>query len=1258
MGRTGRLRYRHLRRTIIAISVALAVVVLLVLSLWRVLESEAVRSFTARRLERVVKSVAGVDLEIGDLRWALAPPRMVFSDVRLEGKAVRAQLDWAAVELGGLAVARRTVILDTIEARGLRVVVREGPAVERIPHGSPVRIIVRHLDLKEIDAEGVGLPGGFGVVVDGGEMSWLQEWGVTRGFVSIEKVELAAPGLEPVSLGVDAGFRWRQGGLELPTVRLSGTDFDVEGAVTWSSEALTARLWGRLGLEELDRVIRARNLLEGSITIKADINTAREAVVEAHLSSDRVIVGGFPVEGLQVALEMGRDGLAAHVQQGQFFGGRLEGRYRLGRLALPFPHEVEARCGGLDLADLLGNLGVPAGGLSSSADITAEVSWNSNNFPEGHGEATVVLQGVEGQLPVTGLLTLRLSPEGLLQFAADDLSIGSSRICLEGPLVVGAWAPEWSIHAEPVQLAEILPAVNQWVGADVFPAEISGRGSIDVGLSGPWKQLAVGVRMDVEDVRYPPVALDRLVLDASIGGGQCRIEGGRYRLGSGGGQVTGAVRWAPESGTESLDLHIDGHRFPLDVVASWIDVPQGVVSGEAGFTGGLRGSFDDSRGSWALGLTDVEVAGTRVGSGSATVNLCGGAFTASGVEFDRGLKGQVRWDLVNDTLIGGLDWDGMLLESLPEGLRPLFGQVFDWHASFEWPLVEALPTGRLEVAGEASRFSAQLGQSGLRASVTLEGMASGELEAEFDDDGSSWSGGGEVRLEAVDALGRRLAPEVSPPLTGSIRVPLRIWGQGGQVLGIEGAFEDSGLCVGDHRAEIVSDQGFRWDSTGLRLNGLEIDVGGDQVFLRGSIDAQGRLEGNVSGVFDARLLRIFLPEWEPAGRATGTVEILGHVTRPRLEGIAKVERGSFRLPGTRSVVGDADSSLFLSAGEVVLEDLSFKFMRGRGRGRGRIHVDGGEPRLRLDGTIEGLDFPLFPDFVPRIEGRWALEGPVDDLELSGDLVVTRGEVRRQDDLPSLLMAWFGNVGPPAKDGLRLDLHVRADENLVSRSPFVRLVGSADLNITGTDARPGLVGSVEFMEGGEFTLQGIRYELERGQISFSDPTRIDPMLDFQARAAIREYEVWLSLTGTMDRLVPTVSSDPPLNPTEIYSLMALGRVGQGEPGGAVGMTLASTLLTRRMNEVLGSREQWLLPVDQIRVDPFIESATGNPSARVTVVKQLSPSVTVTLQSNLSGDKEEIISARWYLGLGFFVEGSHDSRSGEGSYGLDFKIRRRY
>jgi hypothetical protein len=79
------------------------------------------------------------------------------------------------------------------------------------------------------------------------------------------------------------------------------------------------------------------------------------------------------------------------------------------------------------------------------------------------------------------------------------------------------------------------------------------------------------------------------------------------------------------------------------------------------------------------------------------------------------------------------------------------------------------------------------------------------------------------------------------------------------------------------------------------------------------------------------------------------------------------------------------------------------------------------------------------------------------------------------------------------------------------------------------------------------------------------------------------------------------------------------------------------------------------VDQIRVDPFAETSTGNPTARISVVKQINPTWTFIVQSNLSAEREEVVVSRWYLAPGLFVEASRDI---DGSYGMDLKLRRPY
>jgi len=254
----------------------------------------------------------------------------------------------------------------------------------------------------------------------------------------------------------------------------------------------------------------------------------------------------------------------------------------------------------------------------------------------------------------------------------------------------------------------------------------------------------------------------------------------------------------------------------------------------------------------------------------------------------------------------------------------------------------------------------------------------------------------------------------------------------------------------------------------------------------------------------------------------------------------------------------------------------------------------------------------------------------------------------------LILEWFGGASsPPGEGGPSLDLRIEADQTIELRSPFVRLVGSANLHVTGTTSRPGLVGKVEFEEGGEITLQNLRYDLERGIFTFADPDRIDPSIELQLTTWVQNYQVTLRVSGTSDRLIPQVTSSPPLPQEQVYSLLAMGGRSDSLGSGAMGVGLASTMLSQQISSELDRRTKWVLP--HVRVDPFASDATSGPAARVTVVQQLAPNWTVTLQSNLSSERAEVIVSRWYLAPGIFLEASRDL---DGSYGLDIKMRRPY
>jgi len=566
------------------------------------------------------------------------------------------------------------------------------------------------------------------------------------------------------------------------------------------------------------------------------------------------------------------------------------------------------------------------------------------------------------------------------------------------------------------------------------------------------------------------------------------------------------------------------------------------------------------------------------------------------------------------------------------------------------------PTGRVEMVFPEAYALIEANQDEVSFNATVRQSITATASLTRTEDGGL-RGPGEIRLESAEDIVTRLVEDSGLPLSGSARAAVTVDWPPGAWPRLEGELADLGLELDQRPIRLLSPSSFGFSDRGFQTTGLHVAVLEDELFLRFGVDEEGQLTGNVSGTMDALLLRFLLPEWEPAGRATGVVELLGSVDRPLFEGIAEISQGSFRIPDSRTILSGIDGTLLLSSDHAVLEGVNFRFMQGLGRCGGRLTLRDGTVDLGLNGSITGLRYELFPGLVAFLSGSWRLEGPAEDLDITGDITVDRASLRRKDDVPTLLVDWFADTAPTATGpgGPRLDLHLEADQTIEVRNPFVRLVGSASLDISGTTNEPGIVGKVEFEEGGEVMVQTLRYELERGTLTFSDPTNAEPFIDLQANTWVQNYQISVRIAGTPDRLTTLVASNPPLTEEEIFSMMAVGYRREGIGGGAMGVNVASTMLTREIAAELDRRTRLLLPVDQVRVDPFAETASGNPTARLSLVKQLSPTWTFILQSNLSGQREEVVVSRWYLAPGVFVEASRDL---DGSYGCDIKLRRPY
>ena len=156
------------------------------------------------------------------------------------------------------------------------------------------------------------------------------------------------------------------------------------------------------------------------------------------------------------------------------------------------------------------------------------------------------------------------------------------------------------------------------------------------------------------------------------------------------------------------------------------------------------------------------------------------------------------------------------------------------------------------------------------------------------------------------------------------------------------------------------------------------------------------------------------------------------------------------------------------------------------------------------------------------------------------------------------------------------------------------------------------------------------------------TRWNARIETRVRVPGQTYRVTLRMAGTSERMQPEFTSDPPLPPVEILTLLFSDSI----PGGDVELASlrspnqreqellqarATRALTGALSAEVGRVVEQTFGVDTFQitpllVDPYQQSSrlNVNPTARVTIGKRLSDRIFLTYARSLSSStRDEII-----------------------------------
>jgi translocation and assembly module TamB len=433
-------------------------------------------------------------------------------------------------------------------------------------------------------------------------------------------------------------------------------------------------------------------------------------------------------------------------------------------------------------------------------------------------------------------------------------------------------------------------------------------------------------------------------------------------------------------------------------------------------------------------------------------------------------------------------------------------------------------------------------------------------------------------------------------------------------------------------------------------------------------DSQAPADLAVRGSVNLAILQLYNPDLLARGNATVQATVRGSLRDPQMNGRMELKNASLYLADLPNGIDNAEGSITFDRNRATIEKLTAE------TGGGKIFFSGFVElsdiltyRLQAEAQQVRVRYP--EDVSTTFNARLALNGTSDASTLSGSITLNRAAFNPRSDLGGL-MALAGKPAPaPASPneylrGMQFDVRIESGPNFEFQTSLTRDVeAEVDLRLRGSPIRPVLLGSVSVNQG-EIQVFGNRYTVDRGDIRFLNPVRIEPTFDMDLETKARGIIVNISFSGTMQKLNVNYSSDPPLQPRDIIALLAVGRnpanlsstsPAELEASSTTGLQAGGGLLGDAISAQLSSSIQRFFGASRVKIDPTVTGVDNLPQARLTVEQQISKEITLTYITNLNRTQEQMVqfeydfSAHW---------SAIAVRQDNGLFGIDFQYRKRF
>jgi translocation and assembly module TamB len=421
---------------------------------------------------------------------------------------------------------------------------------------------------------------------------------------------------------------------------------------------------------------------------------------------------------------------------------------------------------------------------------------------------------------------------------------------------------------------------------------------------------------------------------------------------------------------------------------------------------------------------------------------------------------------------------------------------------------------------------------------------------------------------------------------------------------------------------------------------------------------------------DLGILPKFDSDITSAGKITLTATVRGSVGAPLINGQVALNNAMFNYATIPNGISNANGVIALNGNSATVRNLTGESGGGKINVSGFVGYGGSGIRFGLRANANGVRVRPQQGVSIIAAADIRLTGTEQNSTVSGTVTVNQVSYNPQSDIGSIL----SRAGPPVEStatpspllaNMKLDVAIKSSTGVTVQASLAQgLQADVDLQLRGTGSQPGLLGRIT-MNNGQLVFFGSTYTLDNGTVTFFNPIRIEPTLDIALETQTQGVHVTLRVTGPVDDMKLSYTSDPPLQFQEIVSLLAAGTTPTSDPTLLANQPQTpqqsfqqmgeSAIVGKALADPVSNRLQRVFGVSQLKIDPSFQGGSQLPTARLTLQQRISSNLTFTYTSALDDPNGQIIRIDWALSPQFSAIANRDQN---GIFSISFFYKRHF